>query len=58
MKALKGSLKNKVKLILSSGCDVILHCNGNLKQMTEIHSVIPFIKNNVLKKVNRIKYLV
>ena len=58
MKALKGSLKNKVKLILSSGCDVILHCNGNLKQMIEIHSVIPFIKNNVLKKVNRIKYLV
>tara|TARA_B100000029_G_scaffold435906_1_gene450224 strand:- start:17835 stop:18791 length:957 start_codon:yes stop_codon:yes gene_type:complete len=57
MKALKGSLKNKVRSILSSGCEVILHCNGNIDQMNKIQSVIPFMKSNVLKKISRINYL-
>ena len=56
MKALKGSIKSRVNKILSSGCEIILHCNANMSEMKEIHSSIPFINSNVLKKVSKLKY--
>ncbi|MBH71622.1 MAG: Beta-hexosaminidase [Alphaproteobacteria bacterium MarineAlpha6_Bin6] len=58
MKALKGSIKSRVKNILNSGCDIILHCNANLNEMVQIYKAIPLIKNKTLKKVSVIKRLV
>ena len=26
---------------LAAGCDVVLHCNGDLREMTEVASVVP-----------------
>ena len=57
MKALKGTIKDKVLSILKSGCEVILHCNGNMKEMTQIHSSIPLIKNTTLKKISKLSNL-
>ena len=57
MKALKGSIKTKIGKILNSGCEIILHCNANIKEMTEIYSSIPSINNATLKKVNKLIYL-
>jgi beta-N-acetylhexosaminidase len=42
MKALKGSFTDRTKQALFAGCDVILHCNGNPSEMTEIADAIPF----------------
>ena len=36
MKALSGSPGKRVKRALHAGCDVILHCNGDRAEMTEI----------------------
>ena len=36
MKALTGTFEDKVKKSLKAGCDLILHCNGNLAEMGEI----------------------
>lgn len=36
MKALKGSLTEKVKTSLEAGVDVVLHCNGILGEMEEV----------------------
>ena len=58
MKALKGSINHRVVNILESGCDIILHCNANLKEMKQITSSIPYIKNSTLKKVSKLKDLV
>ena len=58
MKALKGTIKNKVKAILKSGCEIILHCNANIKEMMQIYLSIPLIKNNTLKKINRLNNLI
>ena len=41
MKALKGTIKNKINTICKSGCEVILHCNANAKEMMQIYTSIP-----------------
>ena len=47
----------EVLSILKSGCEVILHCNANMKEMVQIHSSIPLIKNTTLKKINKLSNL-
>jgi beta-N-acetylhexosaminidase len=41
MKALKGSFGEKSKRILAAGCDLVLHCNGEMAEMVEINSALP-----------------
>ena len=41
MKALKGSFSEKSKRILAAGCDLVLHCNGEMLEMAEINSALP-----------------
>ncbi len=41
MKALKGSFAEKSRSILNAGCDLVLHCNGKMEEMTEINSALP-----------------
>lgn len=45
MKALVGSFTDKTKLILTAGCDLILHCNGEMKEMEEINSALPSLSD-------------
>ncbi len=41
MKALKGTFAETTKAILNAGCDLVLHCNGQMEEMTEINSALP-----------------
>ena len=36
MKALAGTFKEKAELAYDAGCDILLHCNGNLEEMEEV----------------------
>lgn len=36
MKALGGSFAQRTAMSLSAGCDIVLHCNGEMAEMTEI----------------------
>jgi beta-N-acetylhexosaminidase len=36
MKAMKGSFAERARDALKAGCDVVLHCNGDMKEMVEI----------------------
>ena len=36
MKALKGDFKSRVKRSLKAGCDVVLHCNGDMAEMQAV----------------------
>ena len=55
MKAIKGSLTKKIQNILFAGCDIILHCSGNVKEIKHIQRVIPTINKHTFKKLNLIK---
>lgn len=36
MKALSGKLSERTKAAFEAGCDIVLHCNGNMEEMIEI----------------------
>ena len=52
MKSLKFSLNENAKMALQAGCNLILHCNGNLKEMKKVSKVIPKIDNFTFKKTS------
>ena len=45
MKSLKFSLIENATKALEAGCNLILHCSGNLNEMKKISKVIPKIDN-------------
>ena len=50
MKALKGSFQQKSEEILAAGCDLVLHCNGNMNEMLEINSVLPELSDKFFER--------
>lgn len=54
MKALKYSLEENVKKSFLAGCNLALHCNGNLKEMLIVAKNSPKINNFILKKTSQI----
>ncbi|MFM7498566.1 MAG: glycoside hydrolase family 3 N-terminal domain-containing protein [Candidatus Fonsibacter sp.] len=55
MKALSGSILKNAKLTLDAGCNVLLHCNGNLDQMKKLSLIVPEIDNFTNKLTEKIK---
>ncbi|NVO13749.1 MAG: beta-N-acetylhexosaminidase [Rhodoplanes sp.] len=43
MGALSGSLAERTRAALSAGCDLALHCNGNLSEMEEVAAESPVL---------------
>ena len=41
MGALSGTLRQRGEAALVAGCDVVLHCNGDLAEMTDVASIVP-----------------
>jgi beta-N-acetylhexosaminidase len=41
MKALAGSFADRTKASLAAGCDVVLHCNGELSEMKAVFAATP-----------------
>ena len=53
MKALQFGLKNNVFRALDAGCNLILHCNGDIKEMLELSKIAPNIDAFVKKKTSQ-----
>ena len=41
MKALSGGFRARAEASLAAGCDIVLHCNGKLEEMSEIAAACP-----------------
>ncbi len=52
MKALKGSLTERSNASVKAGCDIILHCNGNLDEMHEIAQASPNLAGIALSRAD------
>jgi len=50
MKALSGSIAERTKAIFAAGCDMVLHCNGNLEEMREVAAETPELSGKALQR--------
>ncbi len=53
MKALQGSFFEKSQAILNAGCDLVLHCNGKMDEMTDINSALPNLTDNFWERFTK-----
>jgi len=53
MKGLKEDMKTKTIKAFKAGCNIVLHCNGNQKEMTTVANNTPLISNFIIKKTSQ-----
>ena len=52
MKSLKYSTRNNTIKAFKAGCDLVLHCNGNLKEMNIVAENTPKVNSFIIKKTS------
>tara|TARA_B100001123_G_C15078537_1_gene934679 strand:+ start:73 stop:1020 length:948 start_codon:yes stop_codon:yes gene_type:complete len=52
MKALKYDLETNASKALDAGCNLILHCNANIKEMRKLAKIVPLIDKFTQKKTS------
>ena len=52
MKSLKYGIKENSLKALNAGCNIVLHCNANIKEMNQLSKIIPRIDNFTKKKTS------
>ena len=58
MKSLKYSLQDNVKKSFLAGCNLVLHCNGNLKEMLIVAKNSPKIDKFIIKKTSQLSHII
>ena len=53
MKSLKSSIKENTECAFDAGCDLVLHCNGNYKEMLVVAKNSPLISKFIIKKTSQ-----
>jgi len=52
MKSLKNSIKTNTLKAFAAGCNLVLHCNGNMNEMKQVADNSPFIDKFIIKKTS------
>lgn len=52
MNALAGNIADRTRAIFAAGCDVALHCNGNIEEMREVAGQTPELSGRALERAN------
>jgi beta-N-acetylhexosaminidase len=53
MGALAGPIAERVQRCLAAGCDLVLHCNGNMAEMREVAANCPELGGGALERTER-----
>jgi beta-N-acetylhexosaminidase len=53
MGALSGSIAERSGRALAAGCDLVLHCNGNLAEMEDVAAACPELSGTALERTER-----
>ncbi|TFV70389.1 beta-N-acetylhexosaminidase [Bradyrhizobium frederickii] len=52
MNALSGNIAERTRAIFAAGCDVALHCNGNIEEMRAVAGQTPLLSGRALERAN------
>lgn len=52
MNALSGNIAERTRAIFAAGCDMALHCNGNMEEMREVAGQTPELAGRALERAN------
>jgi beta-N-acetylhexosaminidase len=52
MGALSGTLAERSRAAIAAGCDVVLHCNGDLGEMMQVASAVPALVGEAAKRAD------
>ncbi|MES1156091.1 MAG: glycoside hydrolase family 3 N-terminal domain-containing protein, partial [Pseudorhodoplanes sp.] len=52
MKALSGTLASRSAAAIVAGCDVVLHCNGDMAEMTEVAEASPVLAGEAARRAD------
>lgn len=52
MNALSGNIAERTRAIFAAGCDVALHCNGNIEEMRDVAGETPELSGRALERAN------
>ena len=58
MKALKYSVSKNTRMAFTAGCNIVLHCNGNFKEMNEVAKNSPLISKFVVDKTSQFRKII
>ena len=53
MKSLKDDMSINTVKAFNAGCNIVLHCNGNLNEMKIVANNSPLISNFIIKKTSQ-----
>src|SRR3546814_4745527 len=53
MHALQGSFADRARGVIDAGCDIALHCSGNMAEMEEVASAVPPMSPKVHDRLER-----
>ena len=52
MKALQYTFNENVKKAYEAGCNLVLHCNGNINEMNKLATMAPKVNSFIIKKTS------
>ena len=58
MKALKYTISINTRKAFEAGCDIVLHCNGNLREMKKVALNSPRINKFIIKKTSQFRNII